>query len=257
MKAAPALFTASRPAAPVFDEGRHAKGKLGFVLLATEQTITDDMMRIIPSGIGVHFTRVANPDSITMESLRALGPELTRAAATLLPDGTLDVISYACTSGSLVLGEDRVAGFLNAGAPGAKATCIIAAVHRALKAVRARRIVVATPYLDEINAAEHAYMTADGFEILDFQGLNLERDSDMVRVTPGFIRDFAAALDQPEADAIFISCGALRSIEIIEELEAMTGKPVITSNQAMAWDAMRLAGIADRVEGFGRLLREH
>ena len=54
--------------------------------------------------------------------------------------------------------------------------------------------------------------------------------------------------------AIFISCGALRSIEIIDELEQLAGKAVITSNQAMAWDVMRLAGIQDRVSGYGRLL---
>ena len=78
----------------------------------------------------------------------------------------------------------------------------------------------------------------------------------MVRVTPAFLAEMAGGLDRPDADAIFISCGALRSIEIIDELEARTGKPVVTSNQALAWHALRLAGIADRIEGHGRLLRE-
>jgi maleate isomerase len=240
-----------------FDTGRHPLGKLGFVLLATEQTVQDDMIRICPPGVGVHFARVDNPDSITNESLAAIAPELTRAARTILPDGSLDVVSYACTSGSLVLGQERVEELLKEGNPNARPSSIIAAVIRALKAVGARRIVVATPYLDEINTAEKAYLQERGFEVLDMQGLNLEKDSDMVRVSPAFILDMALQLDRPDADAIFISCGALRSVDIIEALEEKTGKPVITSNQALAWDALRLAGIDNRIDGFGRLLREY
>jgi len=239
-----------------FDQGRHWRAKLGFVLLATEQTVADDVYTLCPDGVGIHFTRVPIPDSITNETLLALAPDLEKAAALMLPDGTLDVVSYACTSGSLVVGEERVCELLNAGAPNAKASCIIMAVGRALKAVGAKKIVVATPYLDEVNTAERDYMNNDGFDVLDIQGLNLEKDSEMVRVTPSFIADFAASIDQPEADAIFVSCGALRSIDIIEALEQRVGKPVITSNQAMVWDALRLAGIEDRFDGYGKLFRD-
>ena len=88
---------------PVFDAGAHHRAKIGFVLLATEQTIEDDMMRLCPPGVGMHFNRAANPDSITVDSLLAQAPDLSRAAATLLPDGSLDVICYACTSGKPVV----------------------------------------------------------------------------------------------------------------------------------------------------------
>ncbi len=240
-----------------FDQGRHPKGKIGFVLLATEQTIVDDMIRLMPQGVGIHFARVYNPDAITQENLLAIAPELTRAAKTLLPDGSLDVVTYACTSGSLILGENAVHGLLNLGAPNAKATCIIAAVTRALRAVGAKKLIVTTPYLDEVNTLELKFLRSVGFEVLEFEGMNIENDSDMVKVNPRFIRDMTVALDRPDADAIFVSCGALRSIDVIEEIEEVCGKPVITSNQAMAWDALRLAGIDERVAGFGALLRNH
>lgn len=240
-----------------FDRGRHYRAKIGFVLLATEQTIEDDMMRLCPEGVGMHFTRAFIPDTITLAAFDAHAGDLARAAATLLPDGSLDVICYACTSGSLVIGESRVMRELAIGAPDAKATSLITAVMRALRALGAQKIVVATPYLDEINQAEVRYMQAAGFEVLDIQGLNLERDSDMIRLRPGFIAEFAARVDQPDADALFISCGALRSLEIVDALEQRLGKPVICSNQAMIWDVLRLAGIDDRIAGHGRLLREH
>lgn len=243
----------SKSFTPEFDEGRHPRAKLGFVLLATEQTVQGDMIRLCPAGVGVHFARVSNPNEITNANLAAIAPDLTRASSTLLPDGSLDVVSYACTSGSLVLGQEKVEALLREGNPNAKPSSIIAAVLRALEAVDAKRVVVATPYLDEVNTAERDYMVERGFDVLDIQGLNLSLDSDMVRVAPSFIADMAASLDRPEAEAIFISCGALRSVDIIDALEQRVGKPVIASNQALAWDALRLAGIKDRIEGFGGL----
>lgn len=240
-----------------FDAGRHGRAKIGYVLLATEQTIQDDVMALRPDGVGIHVARAAIPDSITSETLAAQADLLADAAATLLPDGSLDVVCYACTSGSLVIGEQRVMAELNRGQPQARATSLITGVMRALRQVGARKILVGTPYLDEVNQREADYMTAAGFEILAIEGLNLEKDSDMVRVTPAFIRDFAISLDRPDADAVFISCGALRTLDVIGDIETAIGKPAICSNQAMIWDTLRLAGIDDRFEGYGRLLGDH
>lgn len=241
----------------LFDHGRHHRAKLGFVLLATEQTIEEDMFRLCPPGVGVHFTRAFNPDSITVESLTRQADDLARAAATLLPDGSLDVICYACTSGSLVIGEERVFAELAKGSPGSRTTSLISGVLRALNAVGARRIAVATPYLEEINRREVAYLQRAGFDVCAIRGLNLEKDSDMIRVRPDMIARLAASVDRRDADAVFVSCGALRTIDIVEELEQELGKPVICSNQAMMWDTLRLAGIEDRIEGYGQLLKDH
>lgn len=247
----------TKPNEKLFDKGRHARAKIGFVLLATEQTIEDDMFQLRPEGVGVHFARAAIPDSITVESLTRHAGDLARAAETILPDGSLDVICYACTSGSLVIGEENVFAELRKGAPKAEPTSIITAVLNALRTLGATRVAVATPYLDEINQQEADYMAAAGFEITNIQGLNLEKDSDMIRVRPGFLAEFAASVDTPDADALFISCGALRSLDIIEALEQKVGKPIICSNQAMMWDVLRRAGINDRIEGYGSLLRNH
>jgi len=240
-----------------FDQGSHHRAKIGYVLLATEQTIQDDVMRLRPEGVGIHFTRAAIPDSITSETLGSQIDLLAECASTLLPDGSLDVICYACTSGSLVMGEDRVHEELNKGAPKARATSLISGVIRALRQINAQKIVVATPYLDEINAKEVVYLEDAGFEVLSISGLNLEKDSDMVRVTSDFIVEFAESIDRPDADAVFISCGALRSLGVIQQIETALGKPVIGSNQAMIWDTLRLAGINDKIEGYGRLLSQH
>ena len=115
-----------------FDRGRHHRAKIGYVLLATEQTIEADVTRLAPPGVGVHFTRAPIPDSITVSSLTHMAPALGEAAALILPDGSLDVVCYACTSGSIVIGEERVFAELGRGAPGAKATSLVTGVIRAL-----------------------------------------------------------------------------------------------------------------------------
>ena len=240
-----------------FDAGRHHRAKIGYVLLATEQTIQDDVMKLRPEAVGIHIARAAIPDSITNATLAAQVDLLADCASTLLPDGSLDVVCYACTSGSLVIGEERVAAELRKGAPHAKATSLITGVIHALRAVGAKRIVVGTPYLDEINEREAAYLEKAGFEVLSITGLNLEKDSDMVRVAPDYIAEFASSLDSSQADAIFISCGALRTLDVIGQIEQRINKPAIASNQAMIWHTLRLAGISDRIGGYGRLLREH
>lgn len=240
-----------------FDDGRFPRAKLGFVLLSSEQTIESDLMRWAPDGVGVHVTRAVNPDRISAANLAAMLDSLAPAAATLAPDAGLDVLCYACTSGSVVMGEAAVRAELRAGNPEPIATTLVSGVFAALDAVEARRIVVGTPYLDEINEIEHDYMTARGFDVLDLRGLGIANDSDMVRVSPRYLRDFAIALDRPEAEAVFISCGALRTMDVIEEIEDEIGKPCIASNQAMLWHCLRLAGIDDRIDGIGRLLRKH
>lgn len=249
----------THPSTPLqvrFDRGRHWRAKIGYVLLAMEQTIEEDVFRLAPEGVGVHFSRVRMANAVTVDTLEAVGRELTGAAALILPDENLDVICYACTSGSLVLGQGRVEKELNKGAPGAVATSLIAAVIHALEAFDVRRIVVGTPYIDELNEMEKIYLEDRGFQVLDIRGLNITNDGDMVKVEPNFIKELALSIDRPDAEAIFISCGALRSIDVVEEIERAVQKPVVVSNQAMIWETLRLAGVKDAIDGYGRLLRE-
>ena len=240
-----------------FDHGRHWRARLGFIILAMEQTIEEDVFRLAPPGVGVHFSRIRMANEITVETLEASAKELSAAAALILPNDNLSVVCFACTSSSFVIGEERVMRELSSGVPGVRTTTLITGVVRALRAFGARRLVVATPYLDEVNAIEADYLQGQGFDVLDIQGLNIRNDSDMVRVEPNFIKQFARTLDRPDADALLVSCGALRTLDIVDVLEQEVGKPVVASNQAMIWDTLRLAGIEDKIEGYGQLLRRY
>lgn len=238
-----------------FDKGRHHRAKLGFVVLAMEQTVEDDVFRLTPEGVGVHFSRIEMSNTANVATLKAMEPGIEGAARLILPDDRLDVVSYTCNCGTMVIGEERVLAALKRARPEAAASTVMTGVVQGLRAVGARRIVVATPYLDEVNAHVLAFLKANGFEVLDFQGLNLATNQEIDCVEPKFLREFAASLDRPDADALFICCGALRALDIVGALEEQIGKPAIVSNQAMMWDCLRRAGIGDAIAGYGRLLQ--
>ena len=243
----------SAPIEARLDSGRHWRAKLGFVVLAMEQTVEDDVFALTPPGVGVHFSRIPMSNDATVETLGAMAPGITASARLLLPDDRLDVISYTCNSGTMVIGEEGVMAALARAKPEAEPTTVMTSVVRGLRAVGARRIVVATPYLDEVNDHVLAFLTRHGFEVLEIQGLNLRENTEIDLVEPEFMREYARGLDRADADAVFICCGALRTLDIVAALEADVGKPVVVSNQAMMWDCLRLVGIEDVVPGYGRL----
>lgn len=239
-----------------FDEARNTRAKIGFVLIPNEQTIEEDMIKIAPTGVGAHFSRATMPHSISVESLAELGSSLSETAGKILPNDKLDVVCFACTSGTVAVGEEKALAELKRGSNGAIPTTLMTSVKEALRAFNVKNLVVGSPYTDQLNTAVAEYLNDAGFNLLDFQGLNLQFDYDMIRVAPEYLIEFGLAIDHPDADALLISCGALRSLEIVDELENRLGKPVIVSNQAMIWHCLRLAGIQDEIPGYGRLLRE-
>ena len=239
-----------------FDSGRNHRGKIGFVLIPNEQTIEEDMVKHAPAGVGMYFSRATMPREISTESLACLADSLAETAGRILPDDQLDVVCFACTSGTVAVGEERSIEELQRGAPGAQATTLMGAVRKALNVIGAKRIAVGTPYADELNTNVAGYLSNAGFEIAAFQGMNLNFDREMIRVAPDFLIEFARAIDCERADAVLVSCGALRTIDVVDRIEQLVGKPVICSNQAMLWDCLRLAGISDRLPNLGCLLRD-
>lgn len=243
----------SKPRTPEFDAGQHDRARLGFILMSTDLAAESDFFAMAPEGVAVHITRLKTDDYTTNETLAKHIEDMADAASRIQPDTRPDVISYSCTSGSIVNGEAQVMAEIKKGAPYAQPMTLVTGVVDALRELDAKKLVVGTPYLDEINTAEAEFLIDKGFELLDIQGLNLETGIEFGRVTPDYWKRFALEIDRPDADAIFLSCGGIRSLEVAEEIEQLTGKPVVTSNQGQMWSCLRRAGIRDRIKGFGRI----
>lgn len=243
----------SAPREPELDGGRHNRARLGFILMSTDLAAEADFNDMAPEGVGVHITRLKTDDYTTNETLSRHIEHMADAASRIQPDLKPDVVSYNCTSGSIVIGEERIYAEIRKGAPWAQPMCLVAGVVDALRELGVKKIVVGTPYLDEVNTTEAEFLLKKGFDVLDIQGLNLSTGAEMGQVTPAYWKKFAIEIDQPEADAIFLSCSGIRALEVAEEIEAATGKPVITSNQAQFWSCLRRAGITDEIKGFGQI----
>ena len=243
---------------PEFDEGPHRRAQIGYVLVANADLSEADFFAMRPPGVGVHFTRVPMPREVDVAALACMERDLAGAAASLMPGrDDLDVISYSCTSGTFVIGEERVIAELRRLNPRPRATTMLSGCVAGLEALGVRRIVLGTAYTPDLTALEVDFLASKGFDVVRSEGLSLASDEEMNRVTPAWLARFAREIDSPDADALFLSCGALRVLPVIEEIEAEIGKPLVFSNQANFWHCLRLAGIEDRIEGFGRLLREH
>jgi maleate isomerase len=233
--------------------GKHNRAKLGFIMMSTDLAGESDFFDIIPKDVGIHITRLKTEDHTTNETLSKHIEYMADAASRIQPDVKPDVISYSCTSGSIVIGEEKVMAEIKKGAPYAIPMTLVTGVVNALRELNIKKIVVGTPYLDEINTKEAEFLYKKGFEILNIQGLNLSTGIEFGRVTPQYWKKFALEIDRVDADAIFLSCGGIRSAEVIDEIENISGKPVLTSNQAQVWSCLRKAGVKDQIRGFGKI----
>jgi arylmalonate decarboxylase len=141
-------------------------------------------------------------------------------------------------------------------ATGLPTTSMSTAVVDGLRAVGAKRIAVATAYNDEVNRRLHTFLDESGFQVLTMKGLGLEAISDPAKVTPASLQRFGADVFKgaPQADALFISCGGLRTLEIVAPLEHDCRVPVVSSTPHALWAGMRLLGLHVKAPSYGRLL---
>ena len=131
------------------------------------------------------------------------------------------------------------------------------AVAEAVKAVGAKKVAFATPYIEDLNVLAKAYLESCGIEVLNTKGLGLLYDKDMDATPLEKIYELAKSVDVPEADAVLILFTGVRSVPIIEMLEKDLKKPVISAIQASMWYSLKTLGIdTNEVKGFGSLFEK-
>lgn len=237
------------------DAGPGGRARIGLVALATDLTSEHEFPAMLPAdGVATYVSRIAYANPMTLESLGAMAGDLTRAAALILPDSRLDVIAYGCTSGTVAMGPETVGARIQAARPGIPWTTPVTAAIEGLRRLGVGRVAVLTPYPDEVNQAIRAFLEGHGVAVVALSSFFIESDADVALVPPAAIVAAGREADRAEAEALFISCTALRAAAAIAPLEETLGKPVLTSNQALAWRAQRLAGCTDHVPGYGRLM---
>ena len=239
------------------DDGIAHRAAIGLIVLGTDNTIEYEFRRMLAGIDGVAFfeSRIHNAPTITPETLAEMEAGMTAAAALILPGAPLDVMAYGCTSGAMVIGEETVFARIREVRPGIPCTTPITGAMAGFEALGVKRIALLTPYVDEINQTMRRFIEERGVAVPVMGSYNNENDLEVARISTRSVRDAAIALGrEPNVDAVFVSCTGLRVVDIVEELEAELGKPVTSSNHALAWHSLRLAGYTEPVPGFGRLM---
>lgn len=239
----------------VLNKGAGGGARLGLIVLATDETLEFEARQVLARrDVQLLHARIPVATQITPETLAQMDAAMPVAAG-LLPAG-LDVVGYACTSGATIIGPARVAEQIRSKHPGIKVTDPISAVVAALAHLGAERVGMVTPYLPSVTAPMRALLGANGVGVAHEISFAESDDRRVACIDPASTR--AALLEAaraPGVHALFASCTNLQTFAIIDEVEAITGLPVVTSNQALVWHMLQLAGVDAAGWGPGLLFR--
>lgn len=238
-------------------DGPDGPGRIGVVVFDEDVTCEDEIAALRAGGapVAVHVARMPVPTDSSPEGLARTLDDLAAAAARLAPSARLDAVAYACTTSTLQLGYDAAAAAVARGRPGAGplATPITGAV-KALAALGASRISLLTPYPAPLNDLIVEHLAQAGVRTLSLAAFSVASEVDFARIALDSLREGALGALHPRAEALFVSCTALRVGGLVRELEAALARPVVTSTQAMWREALLLAGRRPTSSYGGRLL---
>lgn len=237
------------------DGGIAERAAIGVIVLGSDHTIEHEFRSFLDiEGVGFYESRIKNSPTITPETLAQMEERIPDCADVILEGVDLDVIAYGCTSASMVIGEERVFERIHERRPEAKCTTPITAAFAAFRALNARNLAVLTPYRRDVNDQVASYIENKGFNVVAFGSFNEEDDNRAAKISTDSIQRAAIELGELEnVDLVFVSCTSLRIAPVINKIESSIGKPVTSSNHALAWHCLRLAGIEDRKPELGQL----
>lgn len=194
-------------------------------------------------------------DAHEVEALLDLGSAQRLEAGAAAIAGSVDVITWACTSGSFVFGWDgahaQAAQITQATARPASSTSL--AFVRACRALSLTRVAVAASYPRDV--AEHftAFLAAAGIEVASMSSHGIHTAAQVGTLAGDDVAALVAGAGGQGAQAILVPDTAMHTLGHLEHLEQVAGVPVLTANQVTVFDALALLGLEIRLDGFGSL----
>jgi maleate isomerase len=237
------------------DHGFGSRAVLGLIVLQEDETVENEFRQFAGfDGISLYHSRIQSDPDVTAETLARMEAEIPSSVGLLPAAVRFDAIGYACTSGATIIGEENVAAAIRTVKPEAAATNPLTAAKAAFQALDVMKIGFVTPYIEEVSAAMRRNFEASGLQINAFGSFEQSEEHTVAQITNVSVLNAILEIGSAEdCDAVFVSCTNLRTAGVIEDAEAKLGKPVVSSNQALAWHLLRLAGISDQPSGLGLL----
>lgn len=235
--------------------------KIGLIVPPQNTVNETEWRRMLPPGVDFGVARIPlHADTESAEGKRHLYADLQKALYELAP-GKPDVMAYACTAGSMSRPLDGLTNEMSRMC-GKPCVATAPALIEACKALGLRKIAIATPYHDALNRHEVHFFEDNGIQVLNIRGLGIGAGGpheyvNLAKVPKEEVYRHARGTWVPGADGMVVSCTDFASLDAIPRLERELSRPVISSNTATLWSALRAAGVDTRLPGFGRLLQEH
>ncbi len=219
--------------------------RLGLIVLQVDETIEDDFRRLFPAHVArLHVTRVPSGAELTPDSIAEMKRALPDAARLLPATQPLDVVGYACTSGTTLIGADRVRDLVTGAVQTRAVTDPLTAALAQCHQLGVARLGIVSPYIASVADPIRAAFEAAGITVPDTLSFGEQIEARVARIAPHSIADAARALAQrSKPDAVFLSCTNLRTLDILAPLSEELGLPVLSSNQCLAAHMAALAEI--------------
>jgi maleate isomerase len=231
------------------------RARLGVITPSSNIVTEPEYTLMTPEGVSCHYQKFefTGGGVTALKNLEKLVPEATALIAHARPAA----VAMCCTGGSFAGGygyDKMLIQKMESKSGGAPATTSSTAMIEAFKTLGVKKVSLAVPYLEEVAMAEKKFVEGHGIEVVNIKWLGLQDSIEIAGVPPEVVYNLARQVNEPETEAVFLSCIALHTVEIIETLEIDLQKPVVSSNQATMWHLLRLAHVNEKIEGFGRLL---
>lgn len=237
-----------------YDVEKRDEPRLGLVVLQSDETIENDFRRLLPSEATLHVSRVPSGEEVTASTLSEMEHHIGQSAGLLPRPARFDAVGYGCTSGTSVIGVTKIADLVHGGANTRAVTEPVSALIAACGHLGISRLAFLSPYVAEVSSRMRNVLAENGIETPVFGSFETAEEAVVARITGASAARAAQdlALD-PAVEAVFVSCTNLRTLDIIPDIEARTGKPVLSSNQVLAWHMCRLCGLEPGANGVGKL----
>lgn len=217
--------------------------QIGLIVLQSDETIERDMRTLLPADVEFLVSRVPSGASVTSESLQAMEAVLTQSASMFPAGACLSGVAYGCTSGTAQIGVGRIAALIRAGVTTPEVTQPVSALIAACQELNVSRIGLVSPYIASVSDVLRNVLAVSGIRITQFTSFNEPVEEKVVRIGPQMIKDAAIEIgSNPDCEAVFLSCTNLRTLDVIDDIEAHIKKPVLSSNQVLAWHLAQSAG---------------
>jgi arylmalonate decarboxylase len=229
---------------------------LGLIFPPKDYPVPPEATRLYPTGVKF-LARGIGLERMTPDSYDAAIPKVIPAAESLVKDGAT-AISVMGTSLTFYKGrafnEDLIAKVKKA--TGVPVTTMSSGIVDGLRAAKAKRIAVATAYNVEVTDRLKAFLEEYGFQVLAAKGLGYEQIPAGGDIIDNSLTEFCADTfaSAPTADTLLISCGGLKTLDLIVPLESRCMVPVVSSTPHALMASVRLVGRSGRARGFGRVL---